>query len=70
MLARIGCYSKIMVFSPFKVKVTYYHPLHQYCGDTFNVLRPSTTYNGYKTSKYDSNFLSPNKSMVAMGNQW
>ena len=26
MLARIGCYCNIMVFSPFKVKVTYYHP--------------------------------------------
>ena len=25
MLAHIGCYCKIMVFSPFKVKVTYYH---------------------------------------------
>ena len=25
MLARIGCYCKIMVFSPFKVKVIYYH---------------------------------------------
>ena len=28
MLARIGCYCNIMVFSPFKVKVTYYHPLN------------------------------------------
>ena len=27
MLARIGC-CNIMVFSPFKVKVTYYHPLN------------------------------------------
>ena len=25
MLARIGSYCKIMVFSPFKVQVTYYH---------------------------------------------
>ena len=24
-LARIGCYCKIMVFSPFKLEVTYYH---------------------------------------------
>ena len=30
MLARIGCYCNIMVFSPFKVKVTYYHPLNQW----------------------------------------
>ena len=29
MLARIGCYCNITVFSPFKVKVTYYHPLNQ-----------------------------------------
>ena len=29
MLARIGCYCNIMVLSPFKVKVTYYHPLNQ-----------------------------------------
>ena len=29
MLARIGC-CNIMVFSPFKVKVTYYHPLNQW----------------------------------------
>ena len=28
MLARIGCYCNIMVFSPFEVKVTYYHPLN------------------------------------------
>ena len=28
MLARIGCYYNIMVFSLFKVKVTYYHPLN------------------------------------------
>ena len=28
MLAHIGCYCNIMVFSPFKVKVTYYHPLN------------------------------------------
>ena len=28
MLARIGCYCNIMVFSPFKVKVTYYHSLN------------------------------------------
>ena len=28
MLARIGFYCNIMVFSPFKVKVTYYHPLN------------------------------------------
>ena len=28
MLARIGCYCNIMVFSPFKVNVTYYHPLN------------------------------------------
>ena len=27
MLARVGC-CNIMVFSPFKVKVTYYHPLN------------------------------------------
>ena len=59
MLTRIGCYSKIMVFSPFKVKVTYYQPLHQCWGNTFNVLRLSTTYIGYKTSKYDSNFKFP-----------
>ena len=58
MLARIGCYSKIMVFRPFKVKVTYYHPLHQCWGNTFNVLRLSTT------------LLSPTKSMVARSNQW
>ena len=25
MLARIGCYCKIMVFSPLKLEVTYYH---------------------------------------------
>ena len=25
MLPRIGCYCKIMVFSPFKLEVTYYH---------------------------------------------
>ena len=30
MLARIGCYCNIMVFSPFKVKVTYYHPVNQW----------------------------------------
>ena len=30
MLARIGCYCNIMVFSPFQVKVTYYHPLNQW----------------------------------------
>ena len=30
MLARIGCYCNIMVFSPFNVKVTYYHPLNQW----------------------------------------
>ena len=30
MLARIGCYCNIMVFSPFKVKVTHYHPLNQW----------------------------------------
>ena len=30
MLARIGCYCNIMVFSTFKVKVTYYHPLNQW----------------------------------------
>ena len=29
MLAGIGC-CNIMVFSPFKVKVTYYHPLKQW----------------------------------------
>ena len=28
MLAHIGCYGNIMVFSLFKVKVTYYHPLN------------------------------------------
>ena len=28
MLARTDCYCNIMVFSPFKVKVTYYHPLN------------------------------------------
>ena len=28
MLARIGCYCNIMVFSPYEVKVTYYHPLN------------------------------------------
>ena len=59
MLARIGCYSKIMVFSPFKVKVSYYDPLHQCCGNTFNVLRLTTIYNGYKTSKFASNFRFP-----------
>ena len=32
MLARIGC-CNIMVFSPFKVKVTYYHPLNQWLLD-------------------------------------
>ena len=30
MLAPIGCYCNIMVFSPFKVKVTYYDPLNQW----------------------------------------
>ena len=30
MLARIGCCCNIMVFSPFKVKVIYYHPLNQW----------------------------------------
>ena len=30
MLARIGGYCNIMVFSPFNVKVTYYHPLNQW----------------------------------------
>ena len=30
MLALIGCYCDIMVFSPFKAKVTYYHPLNQW----------------------------------------
>ena len=35
MLARIGCYCKIMVFSPLKLEVTYYqipyyHPLNQW----------------------------------------
>ena len=30
MLARIGCYCNIMVFSPFNVKVTYYYPLNQW----------------------------------------
>ena len=30
MLGRIGCYCNIMVFSPFNVKVTYYHPLNQW----------------------------------------
>ena len=29
MLARMGCYCNIMVFSPFKVQVTYYDPLNQ-----------------------------------------
>ena len=29
MLACIGCYCNNMVFSPFKVKVTYYDPLNQ-----------------------------------------
>ena len=29
MLARIGC-CNFMVFSPFKVNVTYYHPLNQW----------------------------------------
>ena len=29
MLARIGC-GNFMVFSPFKVNVTYYHPLNQW----------------------------------------
>ena len=29
MLARIGCFN-LMVFSPFKVNVTYYHPLNQW----------------------------------------
>ena len=36
MLARIGCYCNIMVFSPFKVKVTYYHPLNQWLLGTTN----------------------------------
>ena len=35
MLARIGC-CNIMVFSPFKVKVTYYHPLNQWLLGTTN----------------------------------
>ena len=30
MLARIGCYCNIIVFSPFKVKVTYYYPLNEW----------------------------------------
>ena len=30
MLAHIGGYCNIMVFSPFNVKVTYYHPLNQW----------------------------------------
>ena len=70
MLARIGCYCNIMVFIPFKVKVTYYHPLNLWLlgatngnqGQTvmhFNVLRLSATYNGYKISKYASNFKFP-----------
>ena len=36
MLARIGCYCNIMVFSPFKVKVTYYHPVNQWLLGTTN----------------------------------
>ena len=34
MLAHIGCYCNIMVFS-FKFKVTYYHPLNQWLLVTF-----------------------------------
>ena len=36
MLARIGCYCNIMVFSPFKVKVTYYHSLNQWLCEAFS----------------------------------
>ena len=35
-LARIGCYCNIMVFSPFKVKVTYYHQLNQWLLEVTN----------------------------------
>ena len=36
MLARIGFHCNIMVFSPFKVKVTYYHPVNQWLLGTTN----------------------------------
>ena len=75
MLARVGC-CNIMVFSPFKVKVTYYHPLNLWLlgatsgnqGQTVMCLQCSET---IKNMPQTSNsLLSPTKSMVARGNQW
>ena len=63
MLARIGCYYNIMVFSPFKVKVTYHHQPNQWLLGAI-VIRPQ---NMPQTS---NSLLSPTKPMVARGNQW
>ena len=85
MLACIGCYCNIMVFSPFKVKVTYYHPLNQWLigatngnqGETVMHLQCSETINHYimvirpQNMPQTLNFLlSTTKSMVARDNQW
>ena len=73
-----------MVFSPFKVKVTYYHPLNQWLigatngnqGQTVMYLQCSETINhslGIRLQNMpqtSNSLLSPTKSMVARGNQW
>ena len=84
MLARIGCYCNIMVFSPFKVEVTYYHPLNQWLlgatngnhGQTVMHLQCSDDYQPYimgirpqNMPQTSNSLLSPTKSMVARGNQ-
>ena len=71
MLARVGC-CNIMVFSPFKVKVTYYHLLNLWLlgatsGDQGSDVPSMFCQNMPQTS---NSLLSPTKSMVARGNQW
>ena len=61
MLARVGGYCNITVFSPFKVKVTYYHPLNQ---PLVMGIRPQNM------PQISNSLLSPIKSMVARSNQW
>ena len=69
MLAHIGC-CNFMVFSPFKVNMTYNDPLNQWLLGTTNGNQGQTVmyhqcsetinhYNGYKISNYTSVFKFP-----------
>ena len=76
MLARINCYCKIMVFSPFELgSIIVNHPMVTNEVALSNIAMPLkctvkigiTPQNMPQTSNF---LLSPTKSMVARGNQW